>query len=110
MGCWRMAVGRRQKTAYLVNSGLAALAEMRLPRSTLNEHNHLLLLNPLIPSPEPAHKGRAGGSGKKAKDKKAKREKHFFGQRAILLNSSHEVCIRSLWRRGVNVVATGLSA
>ena len=77
-GRWQTA-----KTARTyVNSGLAAQAEMRLQRSALNKHYLLQFLNSkkrLIPSLEPAQKGRAGGGGKKAKDKaknkKSEREK-----------------------------------
>ena len=72
-----------------VNSGLAALAEMRLPRSTLNKRYLLQFLNlkkHVIPSLEPTlKKGRAGGIGKKAKKAKDKRSRkgkeNFFSRR-----------------------------
>ena len=75
-GRWQAA-----KTARTyVNSGLAALAEMRLPRTTQNKGYLLQFLNSkkhVIPSLEPTlKKGRAGGGGKKAKKKaKSKRTK-----------------------------------
>ena len=71
-----LVYGRWQavKTARTyVDSGLAALAQMRLPRSSQNKSYLLQFLNSkqhVIPSLEPAlKKGRAGGGGKKAKNK-----------------------------------------
>ena len=67
-----MIYGRWQavKTARTyINSGLAAIAEMKLPRSTANRQFRNIFLNSRqspLPSLEPT-RGRAGGGGKKRK-------------------------------------------
>ena len=73
-GRWQAA-----KTARTyVNSGLAALAEMNLPRTTANKQFRAIFLNSKkrsVPSLEPTPRGgRAGGGGKKSKRKEKERK------------------------------------
>ena len=68
-----------QNSPYIyVNSGLAALAEMNLPRTTANKQFRAIFLNSKkrsVPSLEPTPRGgRAGGGGKKSKRKEKERK------------------------------------
>ena len=79
-GRWQAA-----KTARTyVNSGLAALAEMNLPRTPANKQFRAIFLNSKKhPLPSLGHTprgGRAGGSGKSSKQSKKRTKKEIVGR------------------------------